>query len=64
MRRDDVPRLVPLAVAAARLKVSRWTLRRWLARVPEAGQLLGGRWFVIEEGISTVRDLAHERGKR
>mgnify|MGYP002078649054 CR=1 FL=1 len=54
-------RLIPIVEAAARLKESPWTLRRWLARAPGCGVMLGGRWFVRDSGLYRVRELASRR---
>lgn len=49
-------RLLSTTQAAQRLKVSRWTVRRWLIADKTLGVRIGDRWFVAAGELGRLGD--------
>jgi excisionase family DNA binding protein len=54
-------RLLSTTQAAQRLKVSRWTVRRWLIAEKGLGVRIGDRWFVAAKDLGRLGDLLTPR---
>lgn len=57
-------KLISTTQAAQRLKVSRWTVRRWLIADKGLGVRIGDRWYVASSDLGRLGDLVQRRGER
>ena len=57
-------KLISTTQAAQRLKVSRWTVRRWLIADKGLGVRIGDRWYVESSDLGRLGDLVQRRRER
>lgn len=61
---QDRGQLISTTQAAQRLKVSRWTVRRWLIADKGLGVRIGDRWYVASGDLGRLGDLVQRRRER
>ena len=57
-------KLISTTQAAQRLKVSRWTVRRWLIADKGLGVRIGDRWYVASGDLGRLGELVRRPSER